>query len=242
MARPGAKRSSTSRLDLDEIAPNRFFIHNTGTRALLKGEGEFDGQIFEMTTWRREGLLARLRERGFVVRTIGDRIDALPRPPAPSPIGVLLWRPLATPIEQFSHFDLRRLRWHPLALDTRDGAPGVAMYDGWVLRRRKGRAASSYYLVFKERGGGAGLRPLDETKAMLMGYAQALALDPRPWLVEQRGDELVLPDVELPPPYHAVLASFAHSSVEGWLADRRAWPLVQDLFDRLGARLQMVAE
>jgi hypothetical protein len=225
---------------MEEIAPNRFLIHDTRIHAVLKGEGEIDGRLFDLTTWRRDGLLARLRERGFAVRTLADRINALPHPPAPPPIGAPLWRPFASAIEQFNHFDLRRLRWHPLTPDTRDGVRGVVVYDGWVLRRRKGRAMSSFYLAFKERGGGAGLRSLEETKAMLTGYAQALALDPRPWLVEERGDELLLPDVELPPLYHAVLAILARESAEGWLVDRHGWPLAQALFERLGARLRVV--
>ncbi len=232
-----SKQHRSSALDLDEIAPNRFLLHNPRVGALLKGEGVVNGRSFELTTWRREGLLARLRERGFSVRTIADRLEALPALPPPPPIGGPGWRLLAGAIEHFSHFDLRRLRWHPLAAETRDGAAGVTIYDGWVLRRRKGRGASSYYLAFKERGGGIGLRPLDETEAILAGYAQALELDDRPLLAERRGDDLLLPDVELPPPYRAALALFAKEGEEGPLVDRRGWPLAQELFGRLGVRL-----
>src|SRR5262249_62098176 len=98
------------------------------------------------------GLAPGRRGGGCAVRTLADRLEVLPTPPPPPPIGGPGWRPLASAIEQFSHFDLRRLRWHSLAPTTREGVSGVALYDGWVLRRRKGRGASSYYLAFKERG------------------------------------------------------------------------------------------
>ena len=64
------------------------------------------------------------------------------------------WRALATPLEQFSHFDLQALGWHAVAPTLREGMPGVALYGGWVLRRRKGRGNSSYYLALHERAGG----------------------------------------------------------------------------------------
>ncbi len=231
--------------DLDEIAPNRFRIHEPRVRGVIKGEGTIEGQMFTLTGWRREGLLARLRERQFRVRTIADRLDVLPGLPPPPPIGSLGWRPLTSAIEQISHFDLRNLRWHPLATETRDGAPGVLAYEGWVLRRRKGRGSASYFLAFVERGGDIGLKPLDETKAILTGYAQALALDDRPLMAEHRpspnagpdGSQFLLPEILLPPAYREVLRVIATSGAEGWLVDRWAWPLAQELFERLGVRL-----
>jgi hypothetical protein len=236
MARSSQQQRRPS-IDLEEIAPNRFLVHNLRANALLKKEGTIAGRMFELTTWRRDGLIARLRERGFHVRTIDDQLEALPGPPEPPPIGGPGWRPLASAIEQISHFDMRRLRWRPLPHETRDSVIGVTIYDGWVLRRRKGRGTSSYYLAFKERGGGIGLRPLDETKAILNGYAQALALDARPLLAVRRADKLLLPDVELPPPYRKILESAAQASAEGPLVDQRSWPLAQELFGRLGVRL-----
>jgi hypothetical protein len=204
---------------------------------LLKGEGTFSGRLFELTTWRREGLFARLRERGFKVRTLADLVAALPAPPAPPPIGGPGWRPLSSAIEQISHFDLRNLRWHPLELESRDGASGVTIYDGWPLRRRKGRGAASFYLAARERGGGIGLRPLDETEAILVGYAQALAHDDRPLVAERHGDLIQLPDVELPPAYRAVLRRIAPPDDAVVLVDERGWPLARDAFSRLGVRL-----
>src|SRR5215212_11778377 len=129
-----ARRGS---LDMDEIAPNHFLVHNSHATNVLKGEGLVQGRFFELTTWRREGLLARLRERGFTVRTIADRLAALPQPPVPPAIGGFGWRALTNPIEQISNFDPQRLRWHRLPPQIRDGVTGVEIYEGWALRRRK---------------------------------------------------------------------------------------------------------
>src|SRR5262245_33377616 len=122
-----SKQSRRPPADLEEIAPNRFLVHNARANALLKSEGTIAGRLFELTTWRRDGLIARLRDRGFEVRTLADRLESLPSPPAPPPLGGPGWRPLASAIEHFSHFDLRRLRWHPLAPEARDGTSGVTI-------------------------------------------------------------------------------------------------------------------
>ncbi|HEU5104022.1 MAG TPA: hypothetical protein VFU22_33630 [Roseiflexaceae bacterium] len=238
MAR-STKQPRAAAVDLEEIAPDRFLVHTPRINALIKSEGEITGRLFQLTSWRRDGMIARLRERGFEVRTLADRLAKLPGPPPAPSIGGPGWRPLSSPIEQISHFDLRALRWHPLAPETRDGVSGVILYDGWVLRRRKGRAGASFYLAFKERGGGIALRSLTETEALLAGYAQALAHDPRPLLVERRGDQVVLPDVELPPPYRELLASIAKAGADGPLVDMQAWPLARELFERLGVRLNL---
>jgi hypothetical protein len=224
---------------LEEITPGRFLVHDPQVSGLIKGEGTLSGRLFELTTWRREGLLARLRGRGFKVLTLADLAAGLPAPPPPPPIGGPGWRPLSSAIEQISHFDLRNLRWRILEPETRGGAPGVTIYDGWVLRRRKGRGAASFYRAARERGGGVGLRPLDETVAILVGYAQALALDDRPLLAERQGDHILLPDVELPPPHRALLRRVAKEGEEGLLVDDRGWPLAQDVFGRLGVGLKI---
>ena len=234
-----SKQPRSPAVDLEEIAPNRFLVHTPRVNALIKSEGTLAGRLFELTSWRREGMIARLRERGFGVRTLADRLEMLPAPPPAPPIGGPGWRPLTNAIEQISHFDLRGLRWHPLTPEVRDGISGVTVYAGWVLRRRKGRSAASFYLAFKERGGGIGLRPLTETEAILSGYAQALERDPRPLLVARRGDKLLLPDVELPPPYRELLKTIATAGEEGPLVDARGWPLARELFGRLGANLSV---
>jgi hypothetical protein len=236
------KQARATSVDLEEIAPNRFLVHTPRINALIKSEGNITGRLFELTSWRREGMISRLRERGFGVRTLDDRLAKLPEPPPAPPIGGPGWRPLASPIEQISHFDLRALRWHPLVAEARNGVAGVTLYDGWVLRRRKGRAGSSFYLAFKERGGGIALRPLTETEAILSGYAQALEHVPRPLMVERRGDDVLLPNIELPPPYREMLAGIARASADGPLVDARGWPLARELFERLGVRLSLADE
>jgi hypothetical protein len=234
-----ARKSQAGRqgIDLDEIAPDRFLVHNTRANATLKGEGDLSGRLFELTSWRREGLLARLRERGFSVRTLADRIAALPALPAPPSLGEPAWRPLSSPIEQFSMFDPPTLHWRPVEAESRAGQAGVMLQAGWVLRRRKGRGQPSFFVAFKERGGNIGLRALDETKAVLAGYAQALAHDPRPWLAERHQDAIALPDVELPPPHRELLRLLARDSGEGLVVDQQAWPLARALYERLGVWL-----
>ena len=236
-----AKRQQRAQIGLEEIAPDRFLVHDPQLHRLLKDEGTFSGRLFELTTWRREGLLARLRERGFKVMTLADLVAGLPTPPTPPPIGRPGWRPLANAIEQISHFDLRNLRWHPLEPESRNGVLGVTIYDGWALRRRKGRGAASFYLAARERGGGVGLRPLDETSAILTGYAQALTHDDRPLVVERHGDLVLLPDIELPPAYRVLLRRIAREDDARLFVDEKGWRLAQDVFGRLGVRLLMIA-
>src|SRR3954469_16735395 len=99
MAR-STKQPRRSAVDLEEIAPNRFLIHTPRINALIKGEGDITGRLFELTSWRREGLIVRLRERGLGVRTLDDRLAKLPGPPPAPPIGGPGWRPLSSQIEQ----------------------------------------------------------------------------------------------------------------------------------------------
>lgn len=236
------KASRRQSFDLDEVAPNHFAIGNPHITSAIKSEGVVTGRMFELTGWRREGFIARLRERGFAVRTIADRIASLPAPPEPLPIGAPGWRAQATPIEQVSHFDLGLLRWHTLPSEQRDGVAGVMICDGWVLRRRKGRNPATFYLAHRERAGGVGLQPLDETAALLQGFAQALAFDSRPLLVGPAGaadGPLLLPAIELPRPYREALTLCAKHNAAGWLVERSGWPLAQELFARLGVRLTL---
>lgn len=212
---------------------------------MLKSEGVITGRLFELTGWRRDGLMARLRAQGFVVRTLADRVEALPAPPPPPPIGTAGWRALTHSLEQIFHFDLRNLRWHHLDEQEREGQRGVVIYSGWVLRRRKGRGTASFYLAVAERHGGIGLSPLDETQALLAGYAQAVAFDPRALLAERyapsgatEGRELIaLPDVDLPSAYRNLLDQISERSPQGRLVDKHGWALAGEMFARLGIRL-----
>jgi len=222
-------------IDLEEIAPNQFLIHTARIKILLKDEGDISGRLFILTTWRRDGLLARLRSRGFVVLTLADRVERLPALPEPPVIGEAQWRPLAHSAERFSMFGTESLRWEPIAAEERDGARGVMLRGGWVLRRRKGRGPPTFYLAVAEPAS-VGLRALDETMALLTGYAQAAARGTL--LVAQReNDHFRLPDVELPPPHRALLQRIAASDGM-FVVDQQGWPLAQELFARLGVRLQ----
>ncbi|GAB4195504.1 MAG: hypothetical protein OHK0022_12300 [Roseiflexaceae bacterium] len=234
--RPGRPPQRAPEYDLDEIAPNRFIVNDPRLPGLLKGEGNFDGRFFELTTWRRDGLLARLRQRSFAVRTLADQIDELPAPPQPPALREPCWRPLASPIERFSIFDPATLRWEPVAPEERGEAQVVVVRPGLPLRRRKGRGAPAFYLGQAERGGTLGLAPLTETEALLLGYA--LVGDHTPQLAATPdGDGWRLPEAELPPPYRSLLRRFATERDGALVVTRAGLALAQELFARLGVRL-----
>lgn len=225
--------------DLEEIRPNRFVIHEPRLAGLLRSEGTLEGRFFELTTWRREGLIGRLRQRGFTIVTLADQIDELPTPPAPPQLQDACWRPLTTPIERFSVFDPRTLTWAPLASEQRDGVAVVVARGGQVLRRRKGRGAPAFYLGLAEHGGTLGLSPLSETEALLLGYALAGQQPGPPLQAVRLGEEELwrLPEVELPPPYRTHLRRMSQEHDGASVVGRAGLALAQELFARLGVRL-----
>jgi hypothetical protein len=195
-------------LDLDEVRPNRFLIHNVKAKMLLRGEGVTVGNHFELTDWRREGWLARLRNRGFRVRTIDDRIAALPPLPEPVPHGEMSERELQHPKERYARFDLHQLRW--IDVQPADGTRRVQLGVGWVLRRRRGRGHADHYLATVEKPGHIGLLPLSETDALLMGYAQATADGERTIRLQPTDDGNRLPlHLLIPPPHREVLKAIS---------------------------------
>lgn len=216
--------------DIDEIAPGRFIVRDSRANTLLKREGDLEGRMFTLRSWRREGLLARLRERGFRVRTLEDRIRALPPPPPPFPEGSASWLPLPAD-ERWSVFDPQRLDWVPIPEETRHDVVGCVVRQGQVIRRRRGRGVPRYALVMA----GATLRTIDETEALLRGYAQAQT----PVLTARRdGERIVLPSQPLPPPHRRLLRSLAVDTVDDCLVmTPDAWPLAQALYAHLGVRL-----
>lgn len=228
-------RSSVPRSDLEEIAPNLFLLHTPRVGWMLKGEGERLGRRFELRTWRRDGLLARLRANGFRVLTLDDRVDLLPRLPETIPLDDVVWRPLVSATERLSYFEPDALAWAHAPSEVRDGVAGVLLRVGWVIRRRKGRGVPIYYLSFPS-GEGIRLEQTDETRALLHGYAQAAELEVTVY-AEPRAEGLLLPRLELPAPHLALLRSQAHSTGEGLLIEERAWPLAQAVFERLGVEL-----
>lgn len=234
----GARRRQGA--DLEEIRPHIFLIHDPRVKATIKGEGTINGQRFELTSWRRDGLMARLRDRGFNVRTLADQVEMLPNPPQNAPIGGEIKRSLATRIERFSYFDALALSWVAIEPVEENDRQIVTLRDGWVVRRRKGRGASDYYTVFAERTGGAGLRPIDDSKALLMGYAQATGARERDITAHRTEKHYLLPDILLPPAYKTVLSRIAEHNKDGWRVHERGWPLVQELFAKLGLLLRPI--
>lgn len=219
--------------DLDELAPGRFIIRDPRAITLLKTEGDLEGRMFTLRSWRREGLLARLRERGFRVRTLDDRVRALPEPPPAPPIGAAVWRPLASD-ERWSMFDPRRLDWVPLEVELRDQAPGVLVRAGCVVRRRRGRRAP----VFAVAGPGMALYPVDETEALLLGYAQAAEYAPV-LRARKDGERVILPPHPLPRPQRDFLRGLALDGADGLVIASGAWPLAQEVYAGLGIRLEL---
>jgi hypothetical protein len=225
---------------LEEIRPHRFLIHNPNVRPIIKSEGEISGNVFELTSWRRDGMLARLSNAGYVVVTLADQVAKLPNLSPPVPIGAEALRPLTSSIDRYSYFDPLALTWVPVEPRDEDGQPVVPLRDGWVVRRRRGRGAASYHRVFVERGGGVGLRPLEALEALLAGYSQATANGPRELLVRREGKEYLLPDVALPRPFEEALGRFAKQTPAGWRVAERGGQLAQELFAHLGLLLRVL--
>src|SRR5262245_39863404 len=104
MPHPPKRTSSTpTPPDIEEIAPGRFIVRDLRAMPILKGEGEIHGHIFTLTSWRRAGLLARLRAIDLTVSAIEDQTSALPELPAAPVLGPVVWHALATPQERYSH-------------------------------------------------------------------------------------------------------------------------------------------
>jgi len=223
-------------LDLEEIRPNRFLIHNAKSKMYLRGEGVTVGNTFELTSWRRDGLIGRLRMGGFTVRTIDDRIAALPPLPQPVLLGDIGVRELQHPKERYAYFDTEQLRWVDLAQadDTRD----LQLRVGWVLRRRRGRGAADHYIATPEKPDRIGLLPRTETAALLMGYAQATANVERVLHVEPVENGYQLPNVLLPPPHSNALKSIAERVQGTTIVGDAGWAQAQQLFATLRLRLE----
>lgn len=225
-------------VDLDEVRPNRFLIHNVKTKMLLRGEGVTIGNTFELTSWRREGLIARLRMRGFTVRTIDSRIAALPPLPAPVPYGDLGMRDLQHPKERYARFDKVQLRWIDIKLEeeTRQVQIGV----GWVVQRRRGRGHADHYLATQEKPERIGLLPMSETSALLMGYAQATADGERTLRLQSADGGYRLPaSLLLPPPHREVLKAIGVRARGTTMIPPEGMELARLLFEKLRLMLHV---
>jgi hypothetical protein len=224
-------------LDLEEIRPNRFLIHNAKSKMYLRGEGVTVGNTFELTSWRRDGLIARLRQGGFTVRTIDERIAALPPLPLPVPFGDMGVRELQHPKERYAYFDTEHLRW--IDVQPTGGTRDVQLRVGWVLRRRRGRGAADHYLATLEKPGRIGLLPRTETAALLMGYAQATADGER--TVHVTKDETIyrlLDHLLLPSPHSDALKTITERRQGMIVIFEAGWTQAQQLFATLALRLE----
>jgi hypothetical protein len=223
--------------DLEEVRPGYFLVHNPSIRGIIKTEGSIRGNRFTLTGWRREGMLARLAQRNFTARTLEDQIDALPAPPAAALPGAPCTH-LPRSNERLSIFDPAALDWVAPPLQAPD-QPHLALQDGHILRRRRGRGPASYERVACQPTGTAALLPLSETDALLHGYAQAARLPREPLPAPHESEDYRLPDIPLPPPYRDLLGRFAQQSrATGWQTDAAGWPLACRLYARLGLELK----
>ncbi|NJO06289.1 MAG: hypothetical protein HC876_12625 [Chloroflexaceae bacterium] len=229
--------------DFEEIRPQVFFIHNPAVRQIIKGEGTIDGTRFELTSWRREGLLGRLESHGFRVLTLETQIELLPEPPhadevePPDPAATRGVHSIRRG-DRYSFFDAWHYRWAAIAPlpPTADGQTHVHLVPGWVVRRRQGRGNASYYQV----GGQPDhitLLPLDATDALLHGYAQAMNLPHRPLSISHIEAGYLLPPLELPTAYTTLLKRIAEPVQAGWLVDEQALPLARQVYACIGVAL-----
>ncbi|WP_026370153.1 hypothetical protein [Kallotenue papyrolyticum] len=225
--------------DLDEVRPDRFVINNDKVRPWLKGEGVTVGRFFELGTWRRAGLIARLRERGFNVRTLADRIAALPAlrsVPAPGAEGVRL----LAPRERFAVFDAATLHWRELAASEHQGRPAVRLPADIAVRRRKSRGHADYYLTARTATGAINLLPVSETDALLHAYSQIAGQHGlRALHATQQGDLVLVPQRQaiLPPPHRDLLDRLAVEDAERWSFAPPVLAQVAAVLERLGLRL-----
>lgn len=238
------------RIDMEEIRPDLFFIRNDGVRPLIRSEGELDGKRFHLTSWRREGMLARLAMQGFAVVTLDDYIDGLPElPDADLPPATPTGNHPISRTDRYSRFCPQQRGWVPLAPvppTPQQPQPHIALAAGWVLRRRQGRGNARYYAVQAAGKAGFGLRALDELEALLLGYAQAALLPAPPVPLLRQGDTVLLPALLLPALHRDLLGKLAqpappdHALVAGgWLAALSQFERLERVLATLGLAVQL---
>lgn len=242
-ARTTGRGSSSNQADFEEIAPQHFLIRADGVRRIVKNEGTISGALFTLTTWRRSGLLARIELAGFAVLTLDHQVRALPPLPQVRAPGV----PCALnirPAERASFFDPAAPgRWTPIAPQSaaENEEQTLLLREAWVVRIRKGRGASRYALVGCSGDGSAQLAPLDETRALLCGYAQAAQhgseSKARTFAVSVHDGSYRLPDIVLPAPHRDLLARLGSNDAGGWVVGKAGWKLARRVYESLGLTL-----
>jgi hypothetical protein len=231
-----SKRHSGANCDLDEIRPHIFIVYNPALRPLLRGEGDLVGDRFTLTGQRREGLLARLRTRTFVVHSIDALIAVLPPLPEVAAPGAALARTL-TAGERYSAFAAMPEGWAHLSAEPDQVPPRLLLRVGWAVRRRRGRNAPEYFLV-AARNGLADLQPIGEGRALLHGYAQITLAGPQELVALPAEGGLLLPDLPLPAAHTALMRRIGDKTKQGWQVSAAGLPFAADLLATLGLVIQ----
>ncbi len=228
-------------MDLDEIRPDRFIIKNDKVRPLLKGEGVTAGKFFELVTWRREGLIARIRERGFNVRTIEDRITMLAAIENVSPPGNVGLRVLSQAKERIASFERATLRWVELPIIEHNRQAAVQIRDNEPVRRRKGRGSGDYYITSLTPSGQLNLLPVAETTALIHAYSQIAVSDqPVNLPMISQADLYLVPQQQaiLPQRHRETLLTLALDKATPWTFPQKIMPMAEAVFAKLGITLQ----
>ncbi|HEX6293096.1 MAG TPA: hypothetical protein VFZ66_28190 [Herpetosiphonaceae bacterium] len=230
--------------DLDEIRPDRFIINNGKLRPFLKGEGVTVGKFFELVTWRRDGLIARLRGRGFNVRTLADRVAALRGVQPVPPLGAAGLRLLSHPKEHIATFERAQLHWCDVPVVDHGGKPAVWLRSGAAVRRRKGRGHADYYIAALTSGDQINFLPAKEADALLHAYGQIAQEQPVVLRYHTREDVYLIPQRQalLPPPHQEVLRLLSYDKAEAWTIPAAAFELAQAVLAKLAIRLEPTEE
>ena len=167
---------------VEELTPNAFVVHDIRVTQFLRGEGELVGNRFTLTSWRREGLFARIRQRGLIMASLDDQIADLPRLPHAPPIGTVHWHHTGSAQDRWSMYDPTQRTLAPLDPVTYNNRAGVMIPLGAVVRRRRGRGIPEWFGCHALNGNQLDLVALDEDQALLYGLAQAASMaPPLPW-------------------------------------------------------------
>lgn len=192
----------------EELTPNTFVVHDIRVTPFLRGEGELVGNRFTLTSWRRDGLFARIRQRGLIMASLDDQINDLPRLPHAPQLSDAYWHPLGTAQTRWSMYNPTLRGLTPLEPMMRHDQSGVMMPLGSVVRRRQGRGIPEWFGCHALKGNQLDLVPLDEDVALLYGLAQAATIaPPLTWERIETFAHLVVPP--LPRPYMHLLGRLA---------------------------------
>lgn len=207
---------------------------------MLKGEGVTVGKFFELVTWRREGLIARIRMRAFNVRTLEDRVATLRSIKPVDLPGAESVRLLPHPKERVATFDREQLQWRDLPAVDHQGKPAVRLPLNVAARRRKGRGPSDYYITTPGSNGQVNFLPIKEATVLLHAYSQIAQQQPV-ILSYTRADEIfTIPrgKIVLPQPHQEVLEMLSLEKSEPWNIPAAVFELAEAVFAKLGIELR----